>query len=145
MWDLTSSSQALLSEQLSHDGDIRDYHSSRLWKLGCRARWSERQTFALRYIAETPSDQPSASNRSIEVPRTISSLVLFTASNLSGLAPPRRTSAPASCAGALTTPVPLVAPEDWGSFWVVVRGLIIVHFGGPWEEDEKAEYFAQID
>jgi len=41
-------------------------------------------------------------------------------------------------------PVPLVAPEDWGSFWVVVRGLMIVHFGGPWEEDEKAQYVAQI-
>ena len=38
----------------------------------------------------------------------------------------------------------MVAPEDWGSFWVVVRGLIIVHFGGPWEEDEKAQYVAQI-
>ena len=38
-------------------------------------------------------------------------------------------------------PVRLVAPEDWGSFWVVVRGLIIVHFGGPWEEDEKAEEY----
>ena len=41
-------------------------------------------------------------------------------------------------------PVRLVAPEDWGSFWVVVRGLIIVHFGGPWAEHEKAEYVAQL-
>ena len=41
-------------------------------------------------------------------------------------------------------PVPLVAPEDWGSFWVVVRGLIIVHFGGPWAEHEKAQYVAQL-
>ena len=71
-------------------------------------------------------------------------IVVIVLQCLSWVAPPRRTSTPASCAGALTMPVSLVAPEAWGSFWVVMHGVIIAHFGGPWAEHEKAEHVAQL-
>ena len=41
-------------------------------------------------------------------------------------------------------PVPLVALEGQGSFWVVLPGLIMVHFGGPWTEQDKALYVVQL-
>ena len=41
-------------------------------------------------------------------------------------------------------PVSLVAPESQGSFWAVLRGLIMVHFGGPWTEQDKALYVVQL-
>ena len=41
-------------------------------------------------------------------------------------------------------PVSLVAPKAQGSFWVVLRGLIMVHFGGPWTEQDKALYVVQL-
>ena len=41
-------------------------------------------------------------------------------------------------------PISLLSLEAHGSFWVVLHGLIIVHFGGPWTEHEKALYVAQL-
>ena len=41
-------------------------------------------------------------------------------------------------------PVSLVAPEVQGSFWVVTPESIIVHFGGPWKEEQKTVYAAQL-
>ena len=41
-------------------------------------------------------------------------------------------------------PVSLVALECQGSFWVVLPGLIMVHFGVPWREPDKALYDVQL-